>query len=794
MFARLFQRPTSKPPTGREELNVSKTNTSGNTQVRQSFDFPDTSEVSDQIDKKCLRVLICQDTGDKVKLPLFDTAAELPGTPDASPQLSELGRSYSPSMTIHRTLHSRQSLASLIDEETQHGFGTPPGTRTRPHGFLSEDGRASPSRPYQQNRRKPMHNMDLYGEMIFGAVPLTSKGMTSKTHYFRNPHPQAMMTKLFTLSDETSDDEDELLQRLVAQTERRALSASISSFQSVWSDTQSDVSDHGSSRPPSRIGSSYSRSMQGGGGSYFPHGRSRAMPVTMPDYGASPSSSYASSISTLTEGVGSVQRRRKFDRYNLSSGDGFVGSPGGFVDPSPAPSGTSSSKKATRSPRVVFGAAVIFDLTSRPGLRDFFFTHCILVDRHIARLQLRVEQVITTALRRRSPGRPASISSEEQLGSAEAFSISYALQNDRVLAEEIESFQSAICFLYNAPRIQEPFWLDMLTFPSKRTVHCQTLISDLQDVIDICERKEANQFFSCLLTAVLSHHLAWTGTVGSVIRDVNHGDGHSKSAQPELYNPYLGQISDLLGGLGFPMTTCRTLILSRERTDICDKLLRVLTYFIRCGELVEHVQHMHASDAEVPSLDELPVAAGYCPTSLPGTSVSRVIPDANKDQDDKSGRLSKASYGRSLLAGWCEHYGPDFALMGLPSLPPTDHMRSDLEFQTLMNPGTAVMIIGDLNSWKCRVLRVDGESDSYEDTNVAFSEVKSALLVSRMLKGLRDGAITLATLLRSLSRTPILGPPTIIQPARPPRETLALRPHQTPTGGARNAAYVRVEP
>ena len=47
------------------------------------------------------------------------------------------------------------------------------------------------------------------------------------------------------------------------------------------------------------------------------------------------------------------------------------------------------------------------------------------------------------------------------------------------------------------------------------------------------------------------------------------------------------------------------------------------------------------------------------------------------------------------------------------------------------------MVIGDLNSWKCRILRVDGESDSYEDTNVAFSEVKSALLVSRMLKGLR---------------------------------------------------------
>ena len=91
-----------------------------------------------------------------------------------------------------------------------------------------------------------------------------------------------------------------------------------------------------------------------------------------------------------------------------------------------------------------------------------------------------------------------------------------------------------------------------------------------------------------------------------------------QSALPGFYNPYLGQISDLLGGLGFPMTTCRTVIVSREKIDICDKLLRVLSYFIRCGELVEHVQHMQISDAEVSTPEALAPVGEYYPTSLPG--------------------------------------------------------------------------------------------------------------------------------------------------------------------------------
>ncbi|KAJ3044217.1 Folliculin-interacting protein 1 [Rhizophlyctis rosea] len=561
----------------------------------------------------------------------------------------------------------------------------------------------------------PAHNMDLYGEMIFGAVPLTSKGVTSKTHYFRTPNPQAMVTKLFTLSDESKEDEDEIFERLVAQTERRARSASISSFQSVWSDAQSDVSDH-TSRPSSRIGSSYSRSMQGGGGSYFPYGRTRPVPVATSRDTASLSTSFASSISTLTDVAGSMQKRRKFERYNFNNRDGFVGSPSGSGAASPAPSVTNSMKKP-RSGRVVYGVAVVFDLAGRPELRDFFFTHCILIDRHLARLLLRVEQIIASTLRRKSPGRPASIRSNTQTSedasnsvTSDSFSVAYALQHDRLLAEEIESFRSAICYLYDAPRIQA---------------------SEIT-------------FLSSLLTAVLTHHLAWTGTVASIVKDMNAKDGHDKLNSPTAgpYNPYLAQLSDLYGSIGTPMSACRTLILSHDRSDVCDKLLRVLTYFIRCGELVEHVQHMHMleEEAKAESGDVSPGVAGYTAFPLPGTNVSRVIPHPAKDLiGSSSGQLSKTSYGRSLLAGWCDQYGPDFALMGLPRLPPSDHFRSDLEFQTEITQGEAVVVIGDTKTWRCKIIRYSGMGGMYGDRedDIQSSDVKGASSVGRMLKGLR---------------------------------------------------------
>lgn len=41
-------------------------------------------------------------------------------------------------------------------------------------------------------------------------------------------------------------------------------------------------------------------------------------------------------------------------------------------------------------------------------------------------------------------------------------------------------------------------------------------------------------------------------------------------------------------------------------------------------------------------------------------------------------RLYAKSYGRSLMASYCDTYKSDFALMGIPTLPPTSVLDADL--------------------------------------------------------------------------------------------------------------------
>lgn len=41
-------------------------------------------------------------------------------------------------------------------------------------------------------------------------------------------------------------------------------------------------------------------------------------------------------------------------------------------------------------------------------------------------------------------------------------------------------------------------------------------------------------------------------------------------------------------------------------------------------------------------------------------------------------RLFAKSYGRSLMASYCDSYKSDFVLMGIPTLPPTSYLDADL--------------------------------------------------------------------------------------------------------------------
>ncbi|KAJ2938259.1 hypothetical protein O0L34_g17600 [Tuta absoluta] len=138
----------------------------------------------------------------------------------------------------------------------------------------------------------------------------------------------------------------------------------------------------------------------------------------------------------------------------------------------------------------------------------------------------------------------------------------------------------------HGPRLQ-PVWLSLVTGDS-RTANkiAENLLSDLCSILVVGDTKETNFFISTLLTHVLTYHLGWVTTVSpyDTLDPQNHLSQNNEAKRP--YNALWAQLSDLCGSIGFPPRTARTIISGTTNLQFIDKLLRVLTYFIRSGEVI----------------------------------------------------------------------------------------------------------------------------------------------------------------------------------------------------------------
>lgn len=111
-----------------------------------------------------------------------------------------------------------------------------------------------------------------------------------------------------------------------------------------------------------------------------------------------------------------------------------------------------------------------------------------------------------------------------------------------------------------------------------------------------------HSFISTLLTAILTNHLGWVGTVAP-LNNCSSSQSTAKAANQmrakmseiskfHPYNALWAQLGDLYGAIGNPTKISKTIVCGSE-TLIVNKLLNVLTYFIRCGEI------RRAAEAEV---------------------------------------------------------------------------------------------------------------------------------------------------------------------------------------------------
>ncbi|XP_045485820.1 folliculin-interacting protein 2 isoform X2 [Pieris rapae] len=130
----------------------------------------------------------------------------------------------------------------------------------------------------------------------------------------------------------------------------------------------------------------------------------------------------------------------------------------------------------------------------------------------------------------------------------------------------------------------QPLWSNQVTSdPRQSNKIAESIMSDLCSVIAFGDTKNTNFFISTLLTHVLTHHLGWVTTVSPY--DAVDPTKLSKWDSKRPYNALWAQLGDLCGSIGFPPRTARTIVAGSTNTQFINRLLSVLTYFVRCGDV-----------------------------------------------------------------------------------------------------------------------------------------------------------------------------------------------------------------
>ncbi|XP_055974940.1 folliculin-interacting protein 2 isoform X2 [Sorex fumeus] len=434
--------------------------------------------------------------------------------------------------------------------------GSSSGSLSLSHGSGGSLQHAREQLPRYQYTR-PASDVNMLGEMMFGSVAMSYKGSTLKIHYIRSP-PQLMISKVFSARMGSFCGSTNNLQ---------------DSFESINQDpNMGKLSANQNNLGPCRTGSNLAHST----------------PVDMPsrgqnedrDSGIARSASLSSllitpfpSPSSSTSSSSSYQRRW-LRSQTTSLENGII--PRRSIDEtfSLAEETCSSNPAIVRRKKIAI--SIIFSLCEKEeaqrNFQDFFFSHFPLFESHMNRLKSAIEK--------------AMISCRKIAESS--LRVQFYVSR---LMEALGEFRGTIWNLYSVPRIAEPVWLTMMSSTLEKTQLCQRFLKEFTFLI---EQINKNQFFAALLTAVLTYHLAWVPTVMPVdhppvkaFSEKRTSHSVNTLAKTHPYNPLWAQLGDLYGAIGSPVRLTRTVVVGKQK-DLVQRILYVLTYFLRCSELQEN--------------------------------------------------------------------------------------------------------------------------------------------------------------------------------------------------------------
>uniref|UniRef100_A0A8C3SUM9 Folliculin interacting protein 2 n=1 Tax=Chelydra serpentina TaxID=8475 RepID=A0A8C3SUM9_CHESE len=408
---------------------------------------------------------------------------------------------------------------------------------------------------YQYTR--PASDVNMLGEMMFGSVAMSYKGSTLKIHYIRSP-PQLMISKVF--------------------------SARVGSFSGSTNNLQDSFEYINQDPSLGKLSSNQNGLGTCRSGSNLAH----STPVDMPsrgqnedrDSGIARSASLSSLLITpfpspsSSSSSSSSYQRRWLRSQTTSLENGIIPRWSTEETFSMADESCSSNPAIIRRKKIAI--SVIFSLPGREdaqrNFQDFFFSHFPLFESHMNKLKSAIEKAMILCRK-----------------IAES-SLRVQVYISRV-TDALGEFRLTIWNLYSVPRIAEPVWLTMMSSTLEKNQLCQRFLKEFTLLI---EQINKNQFLAALLTAVLTYHLAWVPTVMPVdhppikaFSEKGTSQFVNLLAKSHPYNPLWAQLGDLYGAIGSPVRLTRTVIVGKHK-ELVQRILYVLTYFLRCSELQEN--------------------------------------------------------------------------------------------------------------------------------------------------------------------------------------------------------------
>ncbi|XP_031229991.1 folliculin-interacting protein 2 isoform X4 [Mastomys coucha] len=512
-------------------------------QARPPKEEPAFSWSCSEFDLSDIRLLVYQDCERRGRQVMFDSRAVQKMEEAAAQKAEDVPVKMSARCCQESGSVSSSSSTSSSSSSFSHSFG----------GSLQHAKEQLPR--YQYTR--PASDVNMLGEMMFGSVAMSYKGSTLKIHYIRSP-PQLMISKVFSARMGSFCGSTNNLQ---------------DSFECINQDPQAGkLNTSQNSLGPFRTGSNLAHST----------------PVDMPsrgqnedrDSGIARSASLSSllitpfpSPSSSTSSSSSYQRR--WLRSQTTSLENGV-----FPRRSTDEAFSLAEETCNSNPAIVrrkkIAISIIFSLCEREAaqrdFQDFFFSHFPLFESHMNRLKSAIEKAMISC-------RKISESS---------LRVQFYVSR---LMEALGEFRGTIWNLYSVPRIAEPVWLTMMSNTLEKNQLCQRF---LKEFILLIEQVNKNQFFAALLTAVLTYHLAWVPTVMPVdhppikaFSEKRTSQSVNMLAKTHPYNPLWAQLGDLYGAIGSPVRLTRTVVIGKQK-DLVQRILYVLTYFLRCSELQEN--------------------------------------------------------------------------------------------------------------------------------------------------------------------------------------------------------------